>query len=89
MATPSPWASFRSTVSPRRSVNRVTIGFLKVTRVCYAASRARINCRIYEITKFDAEGTTILSGMKLMKDGLTVTLNEKPAAAVIAYQRIK
>ncbi|OHB77797.1 MAG: hypothetical protein A2W31_10965 [Planctomycetes bacterium RBG_16_64_10] len=42
----------------------------------------------YEVENFDG-GKEIRTGRELMKDGVTVTLSEKPAAAVIAYQRTK
>lgn len=42
----------------------------------------------YEVENFDG-GKEVRTGRELMERGLTVTLNEKPSAAVIAYQRIK
>lgn len=42
----------------------------------------------YEVENFDG-GKETRTGRELMKDGLTVALNEKPAAAVFAYQRVK
>jgi alpha-galactosidase len=41
----------------------------------------------YEVENFDG-GKEVRTGRELMKDGLTVTLNERPAAAVIVYRRV-
>jgi hypothetical protein len=39
------------------------------------------------VENFDG-GKEVRTGRELMKDGLTVTLNERPAAAVIVYRRV-
>ena len=41
----------------------------------------------YEVENFDG-GKEVRTGHELMKAGLTVTLNERPAAAVIVYRRV-
>ncbi|MFC1462498.1 GH36 C-terminal domain-containing protein, partial [Verrucomicrobiota bacterium] len=41
----------------------------------------------YELTNFDVEGATRVSGKKLMDKGLTVEIKDKPGAAVITYKR--
>ena len=41
----------------------------------------------YEVENFDG-GKEIRTGRELMKSGLTVTLNERPAAAVIVYRSV-
>lgn len=41
----------------------------------------------YELTDFDIEGATRLSGKDLTDKGLTVAIKDKPGAAVIAYKR--
>ena len=43
----------------------------------------------YELTNFDVEGTTFVSGKDLMQKGLTVEIKGKPGAAVIVYRRAK
>jgi len=43
----------------------------------------------YEITDFDAGGTTRLSGKELMEPGLKVAIPVKPGATVIVYGRVK
>jgi alpha-galactosidase len=43
----------------------------------------------YEITNFDEPGTTILAGRKLIKEGLTVEIKNKPGAAVITYRAMR
>ena len=43
----------------------------------------------YELTDFDVEGTTRVSGKDLMEKGLVVELKSKPGAAVIAYRRLR
>jgi len=43
----------------------------------------------YELTNFDIEGTTRVSGKNVMEKGLTVEIKDKPGAAVIVYQRLK
>jgi alpha-galactosidase len=43
----------------------------------------------YELTDFDVEGTTRVSGKDLMEKGLVVEIKSKPGAAVIAYRRIR
>ncbi len=43
----------------------------------------------YEITNFDAEGRNITTGKKLMKEGLSVEIKDKPGAAVIMYRAVK
>ena len=42
----------------------------------------------YELENFDG-GLEIHTGSQLMQQGLTVTLHEKPSAAVISYKRLK
>jgi alpha-galactosidase len=42
----------------------------------------------YELENFDG-GKETRTGRELMEQGLTVTLSEKPAAAVITYQRLE
>jgi len=42
----------------------------------------------YEVENFDG-GKEIRTGRELMQQGLAVTLNEKPSAAVIAYRKLK
>lgn len=52
---------------------------------------------IYEITNYDADGSTALTtggttqarGADLMEKGLTVEIKDKPGSAVIVYRRIK
>ncbi|MEI6973014.1 MAG: GH36 C-terminal domain-containing protein, partial [bacterium] len=44
---------------------------------------------LYEVTNFDAEGTTQALGKDLMEKGLTVEIKDKPGAAVIVYKRGK
>jgi alpha-galactosidase len=39
----------------------------------------------YEVTNFDAKGSTKASGRDLMEKGLTVEIKDKPGAAVIVY----
>jgi alpha-galactosidase len=41
----------------------------------------------YEVTNFDVEGSTTLSGAELMEKGLTVEIKDKPGAAVIVYAK--
>jgi alpha-galactosidase len=43
----------------------------------------------YEITNFDAEGKTITTGKKLMKEGLPIEIKDKPGSAVITYRMMK
>ena len=43
----------------------------------------------YQITNFDAEGRNITTGKKLMKEGLSVEIKDKPGAAVIMYRAVK
>jgi alpha-galactosidase len=43
----------------------------------------------YELTDFDVEGTTPVSGKDLMDKGLVVEVKGKPGAAVIAYRRLR
>jgi alpha-galactosidase len=43
----------------------------------------------YEITDFDVEGSTEVSGKVLMEKGLTIDIKDKPGAAVITYKKIK
>jgi hypothetical protein len=43
----------------------------------------------YEITNFDVEGKTITTGKKLMKEGLSVEIKDKPGAAVFTYRMMK
>ena len=41
----------------------------------------------YEVTNFDVDGATRVSGKELMKKGLTVEIQHKPGAAVIVYKK--
>jgi alpha-galactosidase len=43
----------------------------------------------YEVTNFDVEGSTKVSGKDLMDKGLTVEIKDKPGAAVIVYRRVQ
>lgn len=43
----------------------------------------------YEITNFDAAGTTQISGGELMKHGLTVKIEDKPGSAIVTYHIVK
>lgn len=43
----------------------------------------------YELTDFDVEGTTRISGKDLMEKGLRVEIKDKPGAAIIVYRRPK
>ena len=43
----------------------------------------------YELTNFDVDGITRVSGRELMEQGITVEIQDKPGAAVIVYKRIK
>ena len=43
----------------------------------------------YELTNFDREGMTIISGKELMGKGLALEIQDKPGAAVITYRRTK
>jgi alpha-galactosidase len=42
---------------------------------------------MYEITNFDVNGSTTMSGQDLLEKGLTVEIKDKPGAAVIVYRR--
>ncbi len=42
---------------------------------------------LYEVTNFDVEGVTQVSGTDLMEKGLTVEIKDKPGAAVIVYRQ--
>ncbi|MCL5096869.1 MAG: alpha-galactosidase [Candidatus Omnitrophica bacterium] len=42
----------------------------------------------YEITNFDVEGPTQVSGSELMEKGLRVEIKGKPGSAIIAYKRV-
>jgi alpha-galactosidase len=42
---------------------------------------------MYEVTNFDVNGSTTMSGQDLMEKGLTVEIKDKPGAAVIVYRR--
>ena len=42
----------------------------------------------YEITGFETPGTNVVSGEELLNSGLTVSLSERPAAAVITYRQV-
>lgn len=42
----------------------------------------------YEVTNFDVEGVTKVSGKDLLEQGLVVEIMDTPGAAVITYQRI-
>jgi alpha-galactosidase len=41
---------------------------------------------MYEVTNFDVNGSTTMSGQDLMEKGLTVEIKDKPGAAVIVYK---
>jgi len=43
----------------------------------------------YAIVVFDVPGTTVAKGRELMTDGLSVTLENKPAAATVLYEKRK
>ena len=43
----------------------------------------------YEVTSFDAEGSTTVSGKELMEKGLAVEIKDKPGAAVTVYRCLK
>lgn len=43
----------------------------------------------YELTNFDLNGATQVSGKDLMEQGLTVDIHDKPGAAIITYARLK
>jgi alpha-galactosidase len=43
----------------------------------------------YELTNFDVEGTTKITGKELMEKGLTVEIKDKPGSAVITYKQTK
>ncbi len=43
----------------------------------------------YELTNFDTEGTTRVSGKELMEKGLVVTISDQPGVAIITYRRTK
>jgi len=42
----------------------------------------------FEVENFDG-GKEVRTGRELMQQGLTVTLKEKPSAAVIAYRSLR
>ncbi len=42
----------------------------------------------YEITSFDDEGSTTISGKELMEAGLAVKIGDQPGAALINYKRV-
>ena len=42
----------------------------------------------YTLTTFDAPGEVIMDGGELMEDGLEVSINECPGAAVITYKKV-
>jgi len=42
----------------------------------------------FEVENFDG-GKEVRTGRELMRQGLTVTLKEKPSAAVIAYRSLR
>jgi alpha-galactosidase len=41
---------------------------------------------MYEVTNFDVNGSTTMSGQDLMEKGLTVEIKDRPGAAVIVYK---
>jgi alpha-galactosidase len=43
----------------------------------------------YEVTDLDSSSTTVVTGRKLMKNGLTVRIADKPGAATIVYRRVQ
>ena len=43
----------------------------------------------YELTNFDVEGTTRVSGKELVEKGLAIEIKGKPGAAVITCKRLK
>jgi hypothetical protein len=43
----------------------------------------------YEVTNFDLEGSTEVSGKELMEQGLKIEIKDKPGAAVIVYRRVR
>jgi hypothetical protein len=43
----------------------------------------------YEVTNFDVEGTTRISGKELMEKGLTVEIKDNPGSALITYKLSK
>jgi alpha-galactosidase len=55
----------------------------KTLKLCGLDPKAR-----YELENFDG-GKETRTGRELMQQGLTMTLNQKPAAAVISYERLK
>ena len=44
---------------------------------------------LYEVTNFDLEGSTSISGKELMEKGLTVEIKDNPGSAVITYKLSK
>jgi alpha-galactosidase len=40
----------------------------------------------YELKDLDANGTAIMSGKRLMKDGLSIEVKGRPGAAIIQYR---
>lgn len=40
----------------------------------------------YEITNFDVAGKIVMTGSKLMREGLSVEIKDKPGAAVVVYR---
>jgi alpha-galactosidase len=43
----------------------------------------------YEVTNFDLENSTKISGRELIERGVTIEINDKPGAAVITYKVLK
>jgi len=43
----------------------------------------------YEVTNFDGAGSAIISGKKLMEEGLAVEIKSKPGAAIVSYRAAK
>jgi hypothetical protein len=44
---------------------------------------------LYEVTNFDVEGPTRLSGRDVLENGLTVEIEDKPGAVVLVYKKVK
>ncbi len=43
----------------------------------------------YEVHNFDEPGKTEMTGRQLMEAGVEVTIQERPGAAVVVYQRVE
>ena len=63
----------------RRSANQKTSQTFRLSGLDPAAQ--------YELTNFDAEGTTSYSSHELMEKGLSVVLTDCPGSAVIVYKK--